>query len=94
MMDEDKLTLVRVETQLENLMKLVQELTRKFDETVITKPVWDERNAFVENRFETIERRLDAAKVNWISVGALILSVAMLAWNFAGPLIQHITTVP
>ncbi len=85
-MDEDKLTLARVETQIENLTKLVEQLRTDLHSGTVGRAEYEEHNKLVDTRLDALED----SKAPWWSVVAVIVAAGMLLWNLAQPLVQMI----
>ena len=90
MMDEDKITLAKIETQLEGLVKTVEDLKKSFDQTVVTRNEWQQRNLYVDSKLEENSRDITDLKTSrgawWIWVMAAFAAIT-LAWNLLSPIV-------
>lgn len=93
MMDEDKVTLAKVETQLENLTKMVQEMRDTLGTAVVTRKEWELRNIYVDSKISALEKDNQELKEGrgpwWVWVMAAVAGISLI-WNFAQPIVQAV----
>ena len=92
-MDEDKITLAKVETQLESLTAMVKELKDSLSSSVVSRNEWELRNHYVDTALKNLQDDVGELKTNrgpwWVWVTAVI-GIVTLIWSLAQPLVTSV----
>lgn len=93
MMDDDKITLAKVETQLESLTTMVKELKDSLSTSVVPRNEWELRNHYVDTALKNLQDDVGELKTNrgpwWVWVMAVI-GIVTLIWSLAQPLVTSV----
>jgi len=96
----EEVSIAKIETQLENLTKLVQEVRddqKSLRSDLVTRAEWEMRNQFVDSKISEVEKdvaEMKSKSAPWWTWVTVAVGIAMMLWNFAQPAIQHLLTVP
>ncbi len=91
-MDEDRITLAKIETQLEGLLKTVEDLKRSFEQTVVTRNEWAQRNKYVDSKLEESAQDISELKSGrgpWWAWAMAMIAAISLGWDLMQPLVTR-----